>query len=164
MGDGCGGQRRTWKHTWRWGHTCADTQSHSTEATAHLGTGQGLWQQAQKRKNTRGSCTGKCKHAWDTRVQAHTQICKRTRQGVTACANTPAATGQNPSSLHPRLPRPCSPLLGGSWDPTSEFRKCKIGFEREAVPKFQVLAPQVSGADPSYSFYLFNSFLIIVLF
>lgn len=97
-GDARGVQPCTWKGTWKWAHTRAAT---AREATAHLCTGQCTRQHAQKCRNTPGTRRGKCKHAWDTRMQ----ICTCNR------ANIRAVTGQNPSLLYPR---PCTPLLGGS--------------------------------------------------
>lgn len=72
LGGVRGVQTCTWKCTWKWAHT-QQTQPGGQE---QLGAAQCTWQHAQKCNSTPGTCTGKCKHAWDTHVQTHVQICK----------------------------------------------------------------------------------------
>lgn len=43
-------------------------------------------------------------------------------------------------------------VWGDFFAPALWEKKCKIGFDRGAVLEFGVLARQVTGADPSYSF------------
>lgn len=91
------------------------------------------------RGSTHRNATTREEHAQANAAMHGTRMCKHTCRSANAHgagANTPTATRQNASLLHPCAGPDCTPGI-----PLLSLKSAKIRSGHEAVPKFQVLAP-----------------------